>query len=293
VSTSNSSYAAEKRTHETMVKEIDKIAAPLKRRTLWMEVLKAVNECLPREEGEPNADLSLHKKIRIQSLYSQKADDVSEWHAAIAASEKNEEFASPSDRANAPSGEGYIFTLRGYHLYNHDSIDFRDAGVEFIKDTLADNLKQWTIERDGISIPVGQLGISHPVVVYDLDDTILWHPSDRLGAPGNARPMNRPGGLTAGKTLMGRRGSQGSDDDDDDADSGYGRNGRGLYGQTNRRPGLQPIDDIAADEAEHQQFDKTIFTLQFAWVPILEGDRSAERPEPKAAPATGSVKRGF
>ena len=300
VSTSNASYAAEKATHETMVKEIDKIAAPLRRRTLWMEVLKAVNECLPREEGEANADLSLQKKIRIESLYSQKVEDVGTWHAAIVASKKKEEFASPSDRDIAPSGAGYIFTLKGYHLYNHKSIDFRDAGVEFVNDTLAKNLKQWTIERDGILIPVGQLGISHPVVLYDLDDTILWDPDERGGAASDARPMNRPGGPTAGRTRKGRgggfggggsRGYQSRSEDEDEDGGGYGRNRRGPSGLTNRLPGSNPIDDVEANTAEPQEFEKTVFTLQFAWIPILEGDdRSDERPVPTATPAAAPVK---
>lgn len=281
VSQNNASYAAAKATHATMEKEIDKIAAPLRRRTLWMEVLKAVNECLPRDEGEANADLSLHKKIRIESMYSQRTENVGDWHAAIADSNKKEEFASASDRDIAPTGAGYIFTLKGYHLYNHDSIDFRDAGIEFVKDTLAKNLKQWTIERDGISIPVGQLGISHPVVVYDLDDTILWNPNDRIGASASARKSNRSGGQSGGGAN--RRGFYGDDDEDDS-----GSNGRGGYGRTNRPPGTKPIDEIETEEAEAQQFDKTVFTLQFAWVPIMESDRTDERPEVKAAPAVKS-----
>lgn len=159
--------------------------APIAAVTRWMKVLKAVNACLPVEEGEPNPDISLQKRIHIEAIFPRRVDDLGEWHTAVAQSDRNDGF-HPEDKEKPPAGPGYIVSVRGYHIYNHESIDFRVKGLTFVKNTLMANLRKRTVERDGEVIPVGQKGISHPVIISDALDTIRWDPTVPLGGTPNA-----------------------------------------------------------------------------------------------------------
>lgn len=303
VSSSKSAYTAQKSEHTKLMTEIDDLSAPLKRRTLWMEVFKAVNECLPRELGEIDADPAKQKIIRIESMHSKRVRDVKAWHQSIVDGGRSIEFA-PADRETPPSGAGYIFTLKGFHIYNHEDIDWREKEIQFLKDTIVSNLRQWTIERDGLTVPVAQLGITHPIVTSDINTKLTWNPDDRFGEGDDGRqgggrgprrgddmfsgnrggmPLrlgSRGGGGGLGGALRERGGGRGKYGDDDD------RMLSGAFGQANSRlpRGGGPVDFVEEDEkAADRIFDKTEFTLQFAWVPVLETDRQEVRPGSETA----------
>lgn len=317
VQSSKKAYTDQQKAHTEMLGEIDQLAAPLKRRTLWMEVFKAVNECLPREDGDENADPSLQKKIRIESMHSKRVKDVKDWHTAIVDGGRGIEF-SPSDRETPPTGMGYIFTLKGYHIYNHADLDWRKKEIQFLKDTIVENLRQWTIEREGITIPVAQLGITHPIVVSDLNGQLRWNPNDRVGdgddqsfdgrgsdrrgpdggrgsggvMPQGLRIGSQSGGMRVGSSARdGRRGlgsrlrggGRNKRDEDDDSRGSL----RNLNSQSPGGGG--PVDFVEGeDQVPDQFFDKTEFTLQFAWVPVLEKDRVDTPPGEEAAEDGGS-----
>ena len=316
VSTTRSNYTAEETAHKKMVEQIKLIAAPLERRSLWMELYKTVNECLPRDEGNALDEVNLgrQKKIRIESLVSKRAENVADWHAAIVAEQPLKEKFLGDDGEKGPSGQGYIITLEGHHYYNDDELGYRNIREAFVENTLVTNLRNWTIDRESLEVPVGQLGISHPIVVWSDESEVTFDPNGRslgrgtgfdgYGYPGQNMPslgatggMGLPGGFGAGGFGAGgaggfggsRFGGVGAGDDDDDDYYGYeygpGANGPDA-GRGRRGRNRTPIDVIEDDEKKIQKLTKTTFMLQFAWVPVLENDR--EDNPPTDAPASQS-----
>ncbi|MEZ6061161.1 MAG: type IV pilus assembly protein PilM [Planctomycetaceae bacterium] len=196
VSRYDGDYNAQVSAHDKILGEIEQIAAPLQRRELWMEVFQAVNECLPMDEGDAmdEPDLQKQRKIRVDSLVSMKVADVGEWHAAMIEGEKEEDF-HVDDRTNKPAGEGYIFTVTGHHYYNSEDLGYRNIAKTFIDETLVANLRKWEIERNGAKVPVGKLGISHPLVVWNFNSKIIDSPNaPRMGAGGMGMTGMGPGG---------------------------------------------------------------------------------------------------
>ncbi|MBL8816243.1 MAG: type IV pilus assembly protein PilM [Planctomyces sp.] len=199
ISSNDSAYKSEESTHQKAIDDIAQLVAPLEKRVLWMEMLKAVNECLPRDEGNEldQTDLSLQKKIRIDSIAAKKVADVGEWHKAIVDGGLGEDFQG-DDAANAPTGEGYIVTLRGFHLYNNDKVPYEEKGRLFTEATLGANLRKWIMDRNGVQTPVGQIGISHPLVVYSMERPYQHNPNAPAG-----QQMTFGGGGIGGAPGMG------------------------------------------------------------------------------------------
>ncbi|REK17210.1 MAG: type IV pilus assembly protein PilM [Planctomycetota bacterium] len=68
-----------------------------------------------------------------------------------------------------PTGPGWVIELRGYHYHNEDR---RRFGAAFVRDTLVENLREkevQVLDRSGnpTTVPVSDLGISHPVILTD------------------------------------------------------------------------------------------------------------------------------
>ncbi len=65
------------------------------RRECWLEVWKALNLCLPTDEGELPADVTKRKSLNIISVQAQHLDDVAPWYTAIQEFDKAEPVAPP------------------------------------------------------------------------------------------------------------------------------------------------------------------------------------------------------
>src|SRR5690606_8990918 len=116
-------------------------------REQWLEVYKAINECLPRDEGAEldNSDIEKMNRISLDSITCKKQSDVGTWFSAL--SEDKKSSMMENDRATGPSGPGYVFTLSGHH-YHHDPTNPRAGmGHPYIIATLMKNLNQDFIVR--------------------------------------------------------------------------------------------------------------------------------------------------
>ena len=314
VSDNNGAYAAEKAAHTKMLGEIERISAPLKRRSLWLELYKAVNECLPQDEGNDldEVEVAKQKKIRIESLVTKRVASVADWHAQIVADENLKEKFPEEDRTKPPTGEGYIVTIKGHHYQNHADLDFRDTEEAFITKTLVTNLQSWKLDEGAFEVPVGKLGISHPIVMWSEPVEVGYDPNNRARGigPGLQRGGRGGGyggyggggdggggdedfgsrGMAGGRGLMGggrRRGGFGRGGGDGDGDEDFGDEGFGGGGRRGSIPQpriLNPIDVLEGDEDAFRWLTRTEFQLQFAWVPVPEADRVDEEPLDPAAP---------
>lgn len=291
VGANTSSYTAQKTEHTTNIARIDKLTAPLQKREMWMELIKAINDCLPRDEANALdiTDPTLQRQLRIESFVQKKVADVGVWHKELAEGGLVESFHK-DDREKAPAGKGYIVTLTGHHFFNNADKDFRLLGQNFIYHTLIENLRQWKLQNsDGKPTPVGQMGISHPVVVYSLDSMYMYDPNARAGAVsggGGGYDGYDGGGYDGGAGDMGdptTMGGPGYGGDDPGSEYQGGAGGLGT------KPGLTPIDALESDKEEVREVEMTKFVVQFAWVPVQTDDR---QDDPPAADGTDAAADG-
>lgn len=298
IGSQKSAFGAEESAHTTILSSIDQLVAPLEKRSLWMELFKAVNECLPYDEGDAldQADITLQKKLRITSISAKKVEDVAAWHQKFVDAEKVEDFAEP-DRTAPASQKGYIVTLKGHHYFNNkEKHDFSEIDKRFVEQTLVANLRQWTLNSGGLEVPIGKVGISHPVVAWSLLEQEKYDPNVRIGSQmtgmGGGGGMMMPGGM-----MPGAEGYAGGPGDEAMIDpgamlpggeamlpgSGYpgGMPPGGMPGAGQVPGGKGPLFKKAEKRAV-KIVDRTDFIVQFVWVPTIERDRKEVDPRASA-----------
>lgn len=306
VSSNQAAYDGAKGTHENNKTAIEELTAPLQKKVLWLELMKAINDCLPRVVGDDQdiTDITLKKRLHVEQFSHMRVADVKEWHTALVEGGKAEDFLA-DDAEIAPEGEGYIVTLSGYHNFNHQSKEkgpswYKQISFNFVNDTLIENMRQWQLDNgDGTSTPIGQMGISHPVLVWHEDIPFTYDPNSRAG---DASSMG--GGIGGGGDYGGGGGEYGGGGDYGGGGApgmgmgpgggglsgpgmGMGSGGEGAYGggegsygegpgglgSAGQKPKLDPLDEFAEEKEEARQITRTLFVVQFAFVPVNEADR--------------------
>ncbi len=91
-----------------------------------------------------------------------------------------------------------MVTLRGFHFYNSEEVDFEERGREFTRNTLVRSLREWTVNRNGVETPVGKIGISHPIVVNSIPVQFRFDPNARHGQNSLMSGAGFPGGMGMG-----------------------------------------------------------------------------------------------
>jgi type IV pilus assembly protein PilM len=309
IAAQKSAYGTTEGEHKKIIENMDRLVAPLEKRAIWMELFKAVNECMPRDVGNEldQSDITLQNKIRIQSFTTMKVADVSAWHKAFADVKPEsmlEEF-DPRDRKAPDKNEGYIVTLKGFHLHNNENADLLDKERNYLEKTLLKNLRQWELNSGGVSVPVGKIGISHPILASSVPNRVQYDPNQRAGALLTGGPGGAGGGMAAYMGGMGGMGGmssymgggESSDmpslDEGMTGGGGYPGGGSGSPGGSGGYPGMNngaaengnqiamkgPL--LAEDEKEKIRIiDRTDFVVQFVWIPTLEKDRPSTDPRP-------------
>ena len=209
ISNQNSQYGAEDGNHKKILEDIGQLVAPLEKRALWLELFKAINECMPADEGNAldEADLMKQKKLRLTSITSKKVTDVSAWHKAFEDAQRKEDFAL-IDQTPPAAAAGYIITLKGFHFYNHKDTAFDEKDRRFVEKYFIENLRKWVINAGGVEVPVGKLGITHPIVAWSIPSEVQYDPNQGTsgGFGGGMSGMGggmMPGDLSGGGMLSG------------------------------------------------------------------------------------------
>ncbi len=262
--------------------EAERLTRVLDNRELWMELLKAINECLPRDTGQAREETDPAKKnqIILKTISAQRYDDLdTEWFAHIASDTNRRGAMAPMEKSpptsmdpKAPSSgkkSGYVITLEGVHYYKGDmktSMGLPAHGVVYLEETLLKNLRKWTIANTGgAPFPVGKLGISHAYIASQMTESskLFSEKDDVRTISGNPNESRE------------RRG--GRHDRADDAP-----------GRTTSAPGLpeQVPSRQSTDKGEKTALlDETVFSIQFAWIPTVPAARPDKPPDAKKAPA--------
>lgn len=265
-STKKSEYGA----IETKIAEIQtnagKLIGDVSTRTLWLELMRAVNECLPRDtdvDAIGEQDITKKNQIRISSLTTRKEADLATWFDALSGAAPD--YLSKEDKAAPPSGKGYVVTLVGEHFHAGSSEDQDDSRADYVKNTLLKNLQSWTAQQEGTPVPVGQMGISHATMI---SASYAKVPDPRIFTEIEEVEEN-PLGPNAGA-------------------QGYEGEGAGFSGVNPAlgNPALGGQAGGAVDpetgqptQSKYEPIEKTSFVIEFAWWPIVPGARKATREE--------------
>lgn len=248
INSKKSEYDSAKGSHDELVQKGGELVGYLDRQSLWMELFRAINECLPRPIGNQRDEEDITKipRITIRSVTAERKKDVGEWFKGL--DEQHKKYLMPGEREAGPEGPGYIVTLAGEHFYSPE--DRLGGGIIFVRDTLIQNLRQQFLQQpDNLMgpVPVGHIGISYPVITFNPPPTkVTWYP--------NGPPRTGTGAVP------------------------------GVPGVVPGRPGLPMPNPGGAGpnaiNADSKQIDRTVFTLEFVWTPTLAVDRVDESVSP-------------
>ncbi|MEN6448870.1 MAG: pilus assembly protein PilM, partial [Thermoguttaceae bacterium] len=174
-------------------------------RLRWLELLKAVNACLPEAKpDDPKVKdavkrISAREQLHITSVDCQQVDDVSTWYAAAkmrdpataAAGGGDAAGGAPAggvpgaamptpapappaggtpagDDATGPKGPGWIIQISGYHYHNEDRTN---QAAHYVRTTLLKKLREAKIQvPDGPAgkletVTMKDLGVSYPLLI--------------------------------------------------------------------------------------------------------------------------------
>lgn len=266
---------------ETKIGEIktnsDKLIGDVSTRELWLELMRAVNECLPRDtelDKLNEQDVTKKNRIRITSMTTKKVPDLALWYDGLSPSAKR--YMSKGDQAEAakPAAgtKGYVVTLVGEHFHAGTKEDGSDSKVDYVKNTLLKNLQEWKVQQPGSPepVPVGQMGISHATIASAAYSEVP-DPRTYTDVPeADDNPLGTPPGGVPGYE------------------------GEGAPFAVN--PAIGALAAAPTDEngqpvqSKYDPIEKTSFVVEFIWRPILPQDRKATREEQQAAaPADGAA----
>ena len=296
ITTQKTAYTATEGEHTKILENIDRLVAPLEKRAVWMELFKAVNECLPRDEGNEldQTDITRQNKVRIESFTTMKVADVSAWHQAFADAQPESRLADFDIRDRTPpeKKEGYIVTINGFHLHNFKdptAEEFKMQNRLYLENTLLKNLRQWELDSGGVTVPVGKIGISHPILAFSIKTPVPYDPNERAGGAmtGGPRGVGGFAGGGGGAPLMSGGLGRSRRDYDEEESLGGGNNylsssplgGVGAIGTTG--PLL-----VETELKEIVLVDRTDFVVQFVWIPTLEDERQDVDPRPAVVDGT-------
>lgn len=279
---------------ETSITSIDEksngLVGPLGTREYWLEMMRAVNEALPRDTAETvsEEDITKRNRIRITSFTTQKMPDLAIWYAGI--SPQRLGYMSKDDKNVPPTGPGYVVTLAGEHFHKSDE---RGERADYVADTLLKNLQGWTVQQDetGAAVPVGKIGISHAVIIED-STTQVPDPRNYTKLKLEDNPFNRSPAGGAGGYAPGGFGPSGTGYQPPTEEGGFGPSaghgggggaGRAAtgYGPANRASidaVLNTQTNTESGEPEFKDIDKTNFTIQFVYRPIAHEERTETKP---------------
>ena len=144
----------------------------------WLEVYNAINDCLPREDEDDAAepvDIQLRHQMCIEEISAKKMADLDAgWYALLP--EVNKGMVAEDEKATAPTGEGYVFTVRGLHWHDNPN-DTGEQGPLYVENFFLKKLQQQTVQVLGFPVrDVRRLGISHATLVDVVEGSFIYNP---------------------------------------------------------------------------------------------------------------------
>ncbi len=247
------------KTANTLLKDSgDKLVTALDTREMWLEVYRAINECLPRDVGndQDEPDITLKNRINLKSVSAKKYADVAKWYEDLKTKPQVLETMIPPDREKGPTGEGYVFTLVCEH-YRDDPTNDNKKTRGFVTSTILSDLSKFEVTQPGSSqpVPVRKLGVSHACV-----------------------PLLRPNRLAVQYFPRGKKAKGTGPGAGPGAAKGFGTFSKAPGNPTSAVPGKVDGSKKEGGDGDSRMIDRTDFTIQFAWVPTPTDKRPTVDP---------------
>ena len=268
----DSAYKGEETEYTSLIEQGNKLVWNMDSRADWLEIYKAIDECLPRDVGDEidNEQIEKRNRIKLPGITVRHEKDLGTWFQGLSPQAKS--LLPKIDQDTPPEGEGYVFTLNGVHYHNDESKPTTDVGVLYVHETLLKNLQSWTVKNPGSNpVDVRKMGITHPVILKDNREPFEFYPNGRPRGTrqgGEGRFAGRSGGFGG----LGGGGVGLANDEAAFAGGLGGGVGRPRIGNNRPEKEVKPIN-----------LQRTQFTLEFIWKPIPVLERQETPPD---APAT-------
>ncbi len=271
-----SKYTGETSKNGSLKAAGNKLVSSINSREYWMEIYKAIDECLPRDIGiqMDETDISKLNRISVNKITCEKCDDLGSWFKYCSKQAKS--YMTEEDTKTGPAGKGYIFKISGVH-YHDDKTSLEGWGSSYVKSTLLANLQSWFVnagqkktpqEASPNDTPVRLIGISHAALVTSTT------PKDMVYFPHGKKNISLDLGPAGDATnLRTRRGLRVKRSD----------------GSTLEDPANQPANQstklLIDGEKEGAagtvvRVRQTAFDLEFVWKPTPVKDRKTPSVEP-------------
>jgi type IV pilus assembly protein PilM len=306
VSSLKTNYETEKTNFE---KQFTDLNAAIKGRkgVPWLELYSAINDCLPRDEGDAQAiELELRNQMNIEEItMSRVADLDAGWFQLL--NENAKGLLAPDEKEKAPTGEGYVVTIRGMH-WHHNANNPKDQSQPYISATFLKKLQSDTVEVPGFPPrDVRKMGISNATIVdywqeqfrYDPDGLKIDRSAPRTNLFANAPVAGTPG---APGTPSAPGAGEAFTIEQDSGTTGASFPGAAFPGSPQGYPmgsAVPGAPGAPGGTVDPKQFKKlTRFIIQFAYKAIppeernkpegeagADGAPAEEKPAAKAAPA--------
>ncbi len=252
-----------------------KLVGSLQTRELWMEVYKAINECLPRDLGNQldEAEIQKMNRVSIRSIVCKKHADLGTWFASPEiADDMVRSVMSKGDVAAPPKGPGYVFTMQGVHYHDEREKPSTGQGANYVRATFLANLQSAFVKQGQnvnatpADVPVRVIGVSHATITTSSSPKeVPFYPNGKPGATGGRNSGQPFGGLSGGNP--------------------YSPPGVGSGGA------LAAIGEEDKGPAKVLSIRQTTFTIQFAWKPTPIG-QARDEIAAAAVVAAGAVSGG-
>ena len=256
--------------------------------TTWLEFYKALDECLPRDEGEAldETDIEKRNRIMIETITAKKEEDLAKWYEGLERSVilQTEETAKKElgvESLAPPEGEGYLFTLTGEHYHHVQGKGVTDVGMNYLLNTILPDLLAWQKKSDdGSVVDVRRLGIYYPVVLYaDLQMVELETRSKQIRKKAKYNVFDKkktPFGNPQGGPLGPEMEQEGL---------GFPRPGLGGGLGAGGSYNSEGSNTTRNENVEIKKVHRTTFAIQFVWKPTPVKER--EEVDPLSSNAGG------
>jgi len=274
-------YQTAKTACDTKKKEGQSLVGNLEKRTQWLELYKAINECQPRDDDKAEImDIRKQNRVHIFSVQTRWEPELDKWFANLDAHAKASMDAD--DKKTPPKGGGYVVTITGEHW--HDPTDgkglsketeqqWREGfGENYVTNYFLKPLQQWAVAAHNGSGQVGvrSIGITHaalatsPTMTQQMMDITGRTPYSRT-----RRNQQNYGFKRMQKMMDKGRGDGGMMQMDNLRE--MMENGGVVPGMN----GLPGVDPKKPGEKKERLWN-TQFTIQFVWNPDLPPQQPAE-----------------
>lgn len=238
---------------EQVKRQGEALTANIQNRYLWLELLQTLTAELPKPGVPDLRNIAFRRDVFVQAVLSDYYANLNDWFSSIDLENPEVKLTALGlDLQNAPSGDGWVITLRGHHFNR-----YRENHTYAVL---------WKLQE---SARLRQLGVSH--VLLTANQTFPWTPGSPVPQVQRASAGSRSGRSTGGGTSYAATGPStygtGAMGEEDYATSGMPpATGMSVPGATGARPQQQPREQVI-------QIPRTEFVIEFVWKPTPESER--------------------